>query len=139
MPSNTRPPARACSTFPRCVPSQGDDRRDESFGKPVQRVFVARNVSEAHIVSGMLNAAGIGAQVRGHYLAGGYGELPITSDTLPSVWIDDDRQLPAARMVIDEYERPGPNRAAGWRCEQCSEIHPGQFTACWKCGRERRA
>ena len=31
--------------------------------KQMQRVFVARNLSEAHIVSGMLNAAGIGAQV----------------------------------------------------------------------------
>ena len=103
----------------------------------VQRIFVARNVSEAHIVSGMLNAAGIAAQVRGHYLAGGYGELPITSDTMPSVWIDDDRQAPAARSVIHEYEHPGSNRTPAWRCEQCSEVHAGQFTACWKCGRER--
>jgi hypothetical protein len=103
----------------------------------VQRIFVARNLSEAHIVSGMLNAAGIAAQVRGHYLAGGYGELPITSDTLPSVWIDDDQQAAIARGVIDEYERPGAARAAAWRCGQCGETHQGQFTACWKCGRER--
>jgi hypothetical protein len=103
----------------------------------VQRIFVARNLSEAHIVSGMLNAAGIAAQVRGHYLAGGYGELPITSDTLPSVWIDDEKQMAIARKVIDEYERPGSNRASAWRCDQCGEIHQGQFTGCWKCGRER--
>ena len=104
----------------------------------MQRVYVARNLTEAHIVSGMLNAAGISAQVRGHYLAGGYGELPISSDTLPSVWIDDSEQFPAARTVIDEYEHPGPHRQAAWRCEQCGEVHQGQFTACWKCGRERR-
>lgn len=103
----------------------------------VQRVFVAHNLSEAHIVSGMLNGAGIGAQVRGHYLAGGYGELPITSDTLPSVWIDDATQGTAARGVIQEYERGG-SRSPEWRCEQCGEAHAGQFTACWKCGRERR-
>jgi hypothetical protein len=104
----------------------------------MKRVYVARNVSEAHIVSGTLNAAGIVAHVRGHYLAGGYGELPISSDTLPSVWIDDDSQGAAALSVIAEYERPGSNRAPAWRCEQCSEIHAGQFTACWKCGCERR-
>ena len=103
----------------------------------MQRVYIARNLSEAHIVNGMLNAAGIAAQVRGHYLAGGYGELPITSDTLPSVWIDDDRQVMAARSVIADYERPGASRANAWQCEQCAEVHPGQFTACWKCGRER--
>ena len=106
--------------------------------KTMQRVFVARNLSEAHIVNGMLNAAGIGAQVRGHYLAGGYGELPMTSDTLPSVWVDDARFATDARGVIAEYER-GSSRSPAWRCEQCSEVHAGQFTACWKCGRERRA
>ena len=74
-------------------------------------MFVARNLSEAHIVSGMLNAAGIGANVRGHYLAGGYGELPITSDTLPSVWIDDATQAEVARSVIDEYERRADARS----------------------------
>lgn len=106
--------------------------------KHVQRIFVARNLSEAHIVNGMLNAAGIAAQVRGQYLAGGYGELPITSDTMPSVWIDDATQSAAARGIIDDYERPGGSRTPGWRCEQCGEVHQGQFTACWKCGRERR-
>ena len=104
----------------------------------MQRVFVARNVSEAHIVSGMLNASGIAARVQGHYLAGGYGELPITADTLPSVWIEDSSQMSAARSLIDDYERPRGNRLVPWQCDQCAEIHGGQFTACWKCGRERR-
>ena len=103
----------------------------------MQRIFVARNLSEAHIVSGMLNAAGIGAKVRGQYLTSGYGELPITSDTLPSVWIDDDRQMTIARNLIAEYERPGSSRTPAWRCDQCGEVHQGQFTACWKCGRDR--
>jgi hypothetical protein len=94
-------------------------------------------VTEAHIVSGMLNAAGITAQVRGHYLAGGYGELPISTDTLPSVWIEDMAQIANARTLISEYERPGPGKGTPWRCEQCGEIHARQFTACWKCGRER--
>ena len=104
----------------------------------MQRIFVARNVTEAHIVSGMLNAAGILAEVRGHYLAGGYGELPISSDTLPSVWLSDAAQADNARTLIAEYERPGAGKGPPWRCEQCAEIHSGQFTACWKCGRERR-
>lgn len=104
----------------------------------MQRIFVARNVSEAHIVSGMLNAAGIDAEVRGHYLAGGYGELPISSDTMPSVWIKDLSQSANARSLVAEYERPGPSQGPWWTCDQCREAHAGQFTACWKCGRDRR-
>ena len=102
----------------------------------MQRIYIARNVSEAHVVCGTLNAAGIAAQVRGHYLAGGYGELPITADTLPSVWIDNPAHAESARQVIAEYERPRSGRP-GWRCAQCGEVHAPQFTACWKCGRER--
>ena len=105
----------------------------------MQRIFVARNVTEAHIVSGMLNAAGIKAEVRGQYLAGGYGELPITVETMPSVWIGDPAQSANARSLIAEYERPTTAKGVPWRCEQCGEGHAGQFTACWKCGRERRA
>ncbi|MEO6436453.1 MAG: DUF2007 domain-containing protein [Tepidisphaeraceae bacterium] len=105
----------------------------------MQRIYVARNVTEAHIVSGMLNAAGVVAEVRGQYLAGGYGELPISSDTLPSVWIDDAAQAANARLLIADYERPGSSKGPAWRCEQCGEVHAAQFTACWKCGRERRA
>ena len=104
----------------------------------MQRIFVAHNVSEAHIVCGMLNASGIKAEVRGHYLAGGYGELPMTSDTLPSVWIEDNTQAANAKVLVAEYERPGGGKGPHWRCGQCGEVHPGQFTACWKCGRERR-
>ena len=54
---------------------------------------------------GTLNAAGIAAQVRGHYLASGYGELPITSDTLPSVWIDDDDATISKAFRISESRR----------------------------------
>lgn len=104
----------------------------------MRRIFVARNVTEAYIVSGMLNAVGIKAQVRGHFLAGGYGELPISNDTLPSVWIEDAAQSANARTVIADYERPGSRKEAPWRCEQCGESHDRQFTACWKCGRELR-
>src|SRR5258706_8543974 len=103
----------------------------------MQRVFVARNVTEAHLVCGLLQASGVKAQVRGHYLAGGYGELPITTDTLPSVWIDDDGQRSDALDIIGEYERP--RHRPPWQCAQCNEIHGGQFTACWKCGREADA
>ena len=50
------------------------------------KVFVARNPTEAHLVRGMLEAAGIEAEVRGESLWGTRGETPLDDDTLPSVW-----------------------------------------------------
>jgi len=38
---------------------------------------------------------------------------------------------------VGGYERPTYRPA--WRCSQCGEVHGGQFTACWKCGREADA
>lgn len=101
------------------------------------RIYIGRNLTETHLVCGMLQSAGIRAHVRGQYLSSGYGELPITTDTMPSVWLDDDRQRADALRVIAEYERP--SYRPSWRCSQCGEVHGGQFTACWKCGREADA
>jgi hypothetical protein len=100
----------------------------------MHRVYIGRNAIEAHLVCGLLQAAGIASQVRNYYLSSGYGELPITTDTLPSVWIEDDRRHADALAVVSEYERPRPRPP--WQCPHCNEIHGGQFTACWKCGRE---
>ncbi len=64
------------------------------------KVYRAANITEAHIVKGMLEANGIDAYVDGYYLQGGIGELA-TMDFV-SVSVDDDDEK-KARDVIDEY------------------------------------
>ncbi len=69
----------------------------------MKQVFVARNPAEAHLVQGMLESRGIRAEVRGEALWGTRGEIPLTPDSLPSVWVLDDLQLPEAIRVVEEY------------------------------------
>jgi hypothetical protein len=69
----------------------------------MKQVFVARNPVEAHLVKGMLEARGIRAEVRGEALWGTRGETPLATDTLPSVWVFDDLQVPEATRVLAEY------------------------------------
>lgn len=64
-------------------------------------VYRASNISEAHIVCGMLRANGIECSVGGHYLQGGVGELPPMGFALVHV-VDEDFLL--ARKLIAEYE-----------------------------------
>lgn len=65
------------------------------------KIYSAADLTEAHIVRGMLEADGIEAHVGGHYLQGGIGELAAMD--FASVYIDDaDRQV--AQQLIDTYE-----------------------------------
>ncbi len=55
----------------------------------LKRVYTAPDPIDAHLIKGLLEAEGIEAEVRGELLFGGRGELPMTEDTLPSVWVHD--------------------------------------------------
>ena len=68
------------------------------------KVYSASNITEAHIVKGMLEANGIEAYVDGFYLQGGIGELA-TMDFV-SVSVDDEDEA-LAREIIDDYENNG--------------------------------
>jgi hypothetical protein len=71
----------------------------------MNKVFVAHDPMEAHFVRGLLEREGINAEVRGEALFGLLGEIPITSDTLPAVWITKDAQVKRALEVVADYER----------------------------------
>ena len=108
----------------------------------MKQVFVARNPTEAHLVKGVLETRGIRAEVRGEALWGTRGEIPLTPDTLPTVWVLDDLQGPEGMRIVEEYSStasvPGPE-VQGWRCAACGEQLEPQFSECWKCGAGRPA
>ncbi|MCK7583346.1 MAG: DUF2007 domain-containing protein [Chromatiales bacterium] len=63
----------------------------------MQRLYVAAHIHEAHIVRGLLAAAGIDARVLNEYAPGAGGELPLT-EVGPEVWIEDEGD-PRARTA----------------------------------------
>lgn len=106
----------------------------------MKQVFVAQHPTEAHLVQGLLEANGIIAEVHGESLFSARGEVPATSDTLPSVWVLDDDQASKARVVLAEYgsqEDPGASHGIAWACPACGERIEFQFTECWHCGASR--
>lgn len=106
----------------------------------MRQVFVAQHPTEAYFVKDLLEREGIDAEVRGEALFGMRGEAPVTPDTLPSVWISDERQTEKAIAIMAAY-RHGDARAATagppWRCPRCGEQIESQFTACWRCSSTR--
>lgn len=67
----------------------------------MQIAYRARDITEAHIIAGMLGANGIEAFVGGHYLQGAMGEIGAAG--FSNVHVDDE-DVYRARLLIDEYE-----------------------------------
>lgn len=104
------------------------------------QVYSAEHPTEAHMVKGILEAQGISCEVRGEVLFGSRGELPVTPETAPSVWIIEEGRYEEARRIVLQYEkRRRENTPTGksWSCSSCGEKLEDQFTHCWKCGMPR--
>ena len=71
------------------------------------KVFTARDITEAHIVKGMLESYGIPAQVDGAYLQGGFGELPVID--LITVSVAKEQYLHASKL-IEAYDQATPDQ-----------------------------
>jgi len=97
----------------------------------MQRVYTAAHLLEAHLVRGLLDAAGIAAQVFNEFAPGGLGDLPAAS-TYPEVWVLDDRDQDRAQTLITRYESDRP-AGHGQRCPACGEENPAHFAVCWHC------
>lgn len=66
------------------------------------KVYSARDLTDAHLIKGLLESCGITAQVNGGFLSGGIGELPPLDLVTVSV---EDSQLEEAQRVLEEFER----------------------------------
>lgn len=103
----------------------------------MKQIFVAQHPTEAHLVKGLLETNGIASEVHGESLFAVRGEAPATPDTLPSVWVEDDGDVPRALVVLEQY---GPkagkaeSHETAWVCPACGERIESQFTECWNCG-----
>ncbi|GAA5785406.1 hypothetical protein GCM10007860_03420 [Chitiniphilus shinanonensis] len=75
----------------------------------MQRVFEASNGIEAHLVKHWLDACRIPCEVRGEYLQGALGELPVGS--LVALWVED-HQADQARDVIAQWFAAAPGEDA---------------------------
>lgn len=128
----------------------------------MKKIYTARDPVDAEFMRGLLKADGIDAVVQGASLSAAIGELPLTIDTSPSVWVSADDFETARRFVL-EHQGPAdpsrclncghnlaglpeprcpecgqpfnrPTRGESWVCSQCGETVEAQFTQCWNCG-----
>jgi hypothetical protein len=96
----------------------------------MKRLTQAPNIALATLWADMLRQAGIDASVQRAYASSIAGEIP-PDQALPEVWIADDGELDAARVLLQALRHPPFRR---WVCAGCGELIEGAFDQCWRCG-----
>ncbi len=66
------------------------------------KIYTAQDITEAHIIKGLLEAHQINAFVNGFYLQGGIGEIAPTN--FAGISVEDDK-VEAALDIIRAYEK----------------------------------
>lgn len=104
------------------------------------RIYIASHPTDAHFVKGLLETQNIECCVRGETLFSVRGEVPITEETAPSVWVYDTSRLAEAEAVVADYEGglERKTKSSTWVCDSCGEELEDQFTSCWNCGAARK-
>jgi Putative prokaryotic signal transducing protein len=106
----------------------------------MKKVYVATNPINAHLLKGILEGENIEAIVQGEFLWGARGEISITPETSPSVWVVDDADYDHAIELINTFQtgdNDGNLDIIEWKCSKCGEANEGQFSECWQCGTSR--
>lgn len=100
------------------------------------KLYAANNTMEAHLLVAQLAQAGVRAVVMGSLLDMARGELPMTQETLPSVWVsatDTDRAMAVVREFTERTAEEPDEAGEPWTCPHCQEDVEGQFAVCWNC------
>jgi len=99
---------------------------------PVRMIHTSPSLVEIAHLRNLLEAEGIGCQIRNDRLAGVVGEIPFV-ECWPELWLRRPGDALRARALID-LALHLPSASAPWTCPGCGERIEGQFAACWNCG-----
>jgi hypothetical protein len=101
------------------------------------RLFSANEPADEpalQLLKSMLEREGIACVVRNELLP--KGETP-PQECVPELWVLDDEDCSKAKEVMDDWRQSTTQPQASWWCAHCKEAIAGQFTSCWRCGKER--
>src|SRR6266404_3538132 len=97
-------------------------------------VYTARDSLDANFLKDLLQAEGITSLVQGEPLRETWGNLPLSDEYLPSVWVPE-AEAPRAIPIVEDYKRREAADAGvdelparpTWTCPNCGEKVEIQF------------
>lgn len=73
---------------------------------------MTRTLADVYLVRDYLASEGVPTEIRNEHLFGAQGEVPVTSDALPSLWADDELVLRARELIEIHRNTDGAEAAA---------------------------
>lgn len=102
----------------------------------MKKVFVSNNLIEVEGRKELFDLMTIPCMIKNQRSAMLGGEIPFV-EVFPELWVLDDRDFEKAITILDDWESATTLGAMPWTCSRCGEVHRKEFTACWKCGKEK--
>ncbi len=103
----------------------------------MRKIFVSQNLMEVEMLKDRLDQVGIPCTIKNQRASSLAGEVPF-AEVFPELWVLRDEHYERARELLEEQPVVG-EKGSPWICSGCGEQHSSEFTACWKCGREKRS
>ena len=104
----------------------------------MKKLYVSNSLIDVESRKEILDQAGIPNMVRNQQLTMLAGEVPF-AEVFPELWVINDEDLPRAQELLANWEQSESVGTTDWTCAACGEHHDKEYTACWKCGREKGA
>lgn len=100
----------------------------------MKMLFSSPEGPEVGLVKNLLDEAGIPCEVRNEnsYASFAGGSF------CPELWVLDEADFPKAAELCDAWRKSNSAGGETWICPACGEKSEAQFSACWKCGAERK-
>ena len=85
----------------------------------------------------ILESHGIDSNIQQQFSSCAAGDIPL-NECWPELWIVNAADLKRAKDIVKKATAPSRNKGNDWSCPHCQEQLEEQFTACWKCGSDRK-
>ena len=102
----------------------------------MKKVFVSQSLIEVESLKEILEQASIPNTIKNQSTSMLAGEVPF-AEVFPELWVIDDADYERAKQLLDDWSNVGLLDVADWTCSGCGETHTGEFTTCWKCGKNK--
>ena len=103
-----------------------------------KEVYSAANVTEAHIIQGLLERESIETNLSGENLSTVWGGLQ-TDFSQVDILVDEEKYAEAVEIISNYEENLNQPTQDGqrWECEECNKVNPDIFEICWSCQTNR--
>ena len=103
-----------------------------------KEVYSAANITEAHLIQGLLERESIETNLSGENLSTVWGGLQ-TDFSQVSILVKEEK-FAEALQIISKYEeilKQPAQDGKSWQCEECNKENPETFEICWSCQANR--